>query len=65
MRAPKVDPKRIENLLDCPPDPRCAVAGRFSGSGERTPFPEGFRDRERLAASGWVYCVACNCAVLR
>ena len=64
MRAPKVDPKRIENLLDCPSDPHCAVAGT-SGSDERAPFPEGFGDREKLAASGWVYCVACNCAVLR
>jgi len=64
MSAPIEGPKRIENLLDCPPDPRCVVARRSPPTvGAR--FPEGFSDRERLAAHGWLYCVVCNCAVLR
>ena len=64
MRGSAAGQKRIENLLNCPPEPRCVARGR-SPPAERTPFPERFRGREKLEAQGWLYCVVCNCAVLR
>ena len=35
------------------------------GSALPAPFPEGFRDREELAAQGWLYYAVCAPALLR